>query len=254
MGCRVAVICLAVLLAGIISPSAARAATKSFRLEAPDTLVESGLLRFLLPRFTLKHGIRIEIVKEGAPSDARLSANAEGTPVFEGPEQTWSLSLTDTDNAYADTFADWLTGEVGRNTVDAFEVNGRALFSAALEKPKADESVILPGNEVAGEKLAEIHCGRCHMVNEATRLTTVGSTPSFAVMRGFTDWQTRFEAFFVLNPHPSFTVIDGVTEPFDETRPSPMVPVTITIDELEAILAFVSRMEPADLGAPIQYQ
>jgi hypothetical protein len=73
-------------------------------------------------------------------------------------------------------------------------------------------------------------------------------------MRSFTDWRARFEAFFALNPHPSFTQVDGVTEPFDISRPSPIAPVEITLDELDAILAFVSRIPPADLGAPIQYQ
>jgi hypothetical protein len=32
------------------------------------------------------------------------------------------------------------------------------------------------------------------------------------------------------------------------------VPVEMTLEDLEAILAFVSRIPPADLGAPIQYQ
>ena len=92
------------------------------------------------------------------------------------------------------------------------------------------------------------------MVNEATRMTSIGSTPSFAVLRGLANWQERFESFFSRNPHPSFTVLDGVSEPFDETRPPPIVPLELSLAELDAILAFVSRIPPADLGAPIQYQ
>lgn len=253
---RILVFLLVLMEAAALPSAKPRAEAKSFRLSAQETLIASGFLKYLLPRFSLKHGIRIEVVGEGAGADARLTANGEGTPVFSGPAETWALASSGDGQAseYVAEFERWLTGDIGQATIDAFQVDGKSLFSAALAKPDVQKSVVLPGNAAEGEKLAVIHCGRCHAVNEATRLTTVGSTPSFAVMRGFSDWQRRFEAFFVLNPHPSFTVIDGVTEPFDESRPSPMVPVTVTIEELEAILAFVSRMEPADLGAPIQYQ
>jgi hypothetical protein len=73
-------------------------------------------------------------------------------------------------------------------------------------------------------------------------------------MRGFSNWRARFAGFFAINPHPSFTIIEDVTEPFDQTRPPPIVPLEMTLDDLDAILAFVSRIAPADLGAPLQYQ
>ncbi len=39
--------------------------------------------------------------------------------------------------------------------------------------------------------------------------------------------------------------------PFDESRPSPIVPLRITLDDLDAILAYVATIEPAQLsGAP----
>ncbi len=92
------------------------------------------------------------------------------------------------------------------------------------------------------------------MVNEQTRLTTIGSTPSFALLRGFPDWSDRFEAFFVLRPHPAFTIVEEVTEPFDQSRPPPIVPIKVTMEDIEAILAYVSVMKPADLGSPLKLQ
>jgi hypothetical protein len=251
VGCRPVLLCLLGLVLGAVG--AAQAAAKSFRLSAPDALVESGVLKHLLPRFSLKTQIRIELVAAGE-ADARLSSEGNGTPVFAGLEADWVLVTLTQGNEHVGRFEEWITSDVGRNTIESFQPDGKPLFTAALAGPQKEESVLLSGDAAEGEKLSVRHCGRCHMVNEATRLTTIGSSPSFAVMRSFADWQARFEAFFALNPHPAFTVIDGVTEPFDITRPPPIVPVQITLEELEAILAFVSRIPPADLGAPIQYQ
>ncbi|GAB2184346.1 hypothetical protein LAB1_16550 [Roseibium sp. LAB1] len=254
MGCRALILLAVTLCSGILFHQPGNAQSRSFRLSVPDAIAETGFLKYLLPRFSLKTGIRIEIVGEAEASELRLSDGGAGVAVFSGLGKTWSLTTHEETSEHADRFRDWLTGDVGRRTVDAFEENGKQVFTAALEQVEDNGPVVLSGDAVRGEKLAVLHCGRCHMVNEATRLSTIGSSPSFAVMRSFSDWQMRFEAFFALNPHPAFTVIDGVTEPFDITRPSPIVPVEMTLEELEAILAFVSRIPPADLGAPIQYQ
>ncbi|MEE4014961.1 hypothetical protein V1T76_23050 [Roseibium sp. FZY0029] len=254
MGCRALIILAVALLTGILLHTPVTAQSRSFRLGVPDAIVETGFLQYLLPRFSLKTGVRIEIVGDTEPSELRLSDDPSGRAVFSGLGKTWVLSTLDDANEHAVRFRDWLTGDIGRRTVDAFEANGKQVFTAALKQDDDSGPVLLSGDAIRGEQLAVLHCGRCHMVNEATRLSTIGSSPSFAVMRSFTDWQMRFEAFFALNPHPAFTVIDGVTEPFDITRPSPIVPVEMTLEDLDAILAFVSRIPPADLGAPIQYQ
>jgi hypothetical protein len=246
------------LLSGMLLHAPGMAQSRSFRLGVPQAIAETGFLQYLLPRFSLKTGIRIKIVDDTEPSDLRLSdgssGNTSGRAVFSGLGKTWALVTLDEANEHAARFRDWLTGDIGRRTVDAFEKNGEQVFTAALKQEDDSGPVLLSGDAIRGEQLAVLHCGRCHMVNEATRLSTIGSSPSFAVMRSFSDWQMRFEAFFALNPHPAFTVIDGVTEPFDITRPSPIVPVQMTLEDLDAILAFVSRIPPADLGAPIQYQ
>jgi hypothetical protein len=72
------------------------------------------------------------------------------------------------------------------------------------------------------------------------------------VLRTLRDWEDRFQAFYVLNPHPAFTQVADVTEPFDPTRPSPIHTMEITLDDLENIMAFVQGIAPADLGSPIR--
>jgi hypothetical protein len=85
-------------------------------------------------------------------------------------------------------------------------------------------------------------------------MNAIGSTPSFFALRSLSDWEARFAAFFALNPHPSFTQVTGVTEPFAEDRPPPIVPITLSLEDLEAILAYVAALEAADLGAPLVHQ
>ncbi|MEP3048106.1 MAG: hypothetical protein ABJL55_22320 [Roseibium sp.] len=254
MCCRliVFVYLLSVSLTGFAG--SVKAEGRSFRLSAPDDLVASGFLKYLLPRFSLKTGIRINVVSEGEAAEVVLSTSSGGKQVFSGLDKQWSLETTDAENEYVPRFMDWMTGKVGRNTIGGFAGKEGVRFTAADAAQMGAASVVLGGDFVKGEALSVLHCGRCHIVNEKTRLSSIGSTPSFAVMRSFKDWQRRFEGFFTLNPHPSFTIIEDVTEPFDPTRPSPIVPVKMTVEELDEILAFVSRIPPADLGAPIQYQ
>jgi hypothetical protein len=93
------------------------------------------------------------------------------------------------------------------------------------------------------------------VIDASNRWNGLGSTPSFAVLRGLPDWATRFEGFFARAPHGAFTQIDGVTAPFAINRPPPIAPVEMTLDDLDAILAYVQQViTPADLGAPIRHQ
>jgi hypothetical protein len=74
------------------------------------------------------------------------------------------------------------------------------------------------------------------------------------VLRALGDWEARFQSFYALKPHPAFTQITGVTAPFATHLPPAIVPIEVTPHEIEAILAYVGGLAPADLGAPIQVQ
>ena len=221
-----------------------------FRLAIPVELENTGFMQHLLPRFTLKHGVRITKVSQDQEAAARFGS--EGSAVFSGLGQTWALSHDGSDGPVK--FADWLQSEVGRNTIAAFQSDGSAIFTADIAPTIVVADLNFDGDPVLGKVLSFSHCGRCHKINETNRMNDMGATPSFGMLRTLENWQDRFATFYVRNPHPSFTQVAEITLPFDAKRPPPIVPLEITEDELEAIIAYVATIPLADLGAPIQYQ
>ena len=235
----------------LLLPISAAAGDRDFRLNAPAALVESGLIKHLLPRFSLKTQIKITLVDGDA--EITFSPKPEGVPVFDGAGETWHMAV-DPVHPGAARFADWLTSEVGQRTLTSFNVDGTQPFTLPAKKKAVQVASTFEGDAKAGLKLSTVHCGRCHVVSEANRMNAIGSSPSFHVLRTMGDWESRFQAFYVLNPHPSFTQIEDVTDPFPIDRPSPIAPVEITLEDLDAILAYVNQLQPADLGAPIRHQ
>lgn len=235
---------------GLCAASVVTADDNQVRLSAPAELQETGLFRYILPRFTLKHRVRVTLEEGG---DATLGRDS-GIAVFSDAGGNWRLDRRADDHAGLVKFADWLVSDVGQRTILSFAPAGEALFAAPLEVAAASEEVVFEGDTQAGHDLSLTHCGRCHVVSKANRMSAIGSTPSFAVLRSFEDWEYRFQAFYALKPHPAFTQIAEVTEPFALDRPSPIVPVEMTLDELDSILAFVAAMAPADLGQPLQFK
>ncbi len=234
---------------------AAIAEDRGFRLGAHPSIVETGFMKYLLPRFSLKTGIRITLVAPGEPADASFSTNDTGTIAFSGPENNWYLDVGDTgQRKHVKRFAKWLASRVGHRTISSFKLDGIAPYSPKAKEVAAVKTVTIGKNAELGEKLSLRHCGRCHVVNEKNRMNAIGSTPSFSLLRSFGDWKARFEAFYALNPHPAFTQIAGVTEPFSDQQPSPIVPLEMTPDDIEAIIDYTATITPANLGAPIQHQ
>lgn len=234
------------VLALLLAPSA-QAQEKAFSLQAPDALVETGFMKHLLPRFSLKTGVRITLDQAGL-----AAFGADGTPVFRQGATIWYFD--NPGGANTDAFEKWLLSDVGKRTIDAFAPEGEQMFSSDVTVVVEEKEVVLTGDLALGEKTSLQQCGRCHVVNETNRMNAIGSSPSFALMRTFPDWQERFETFFMLKPHPAFTQVAEITEPFPEERPSPIAPIEVTWEEIEAITAYVGSIPPADLGAPIKSQ
>lgn len=237
--------CAVLMLA---SGVAAQAADKTFRLAVPQGLRDTGLMTYMLPRFSLKTATRVTIVAPADDADAVFGDS--GVVTFEGAGQVWRLEVGGDPDAQR--FADWLVSDVGRNTVDGFMVDGTAPFTARVKETTKVAVVQYDGDAAQGAALSLTLCGRCHVVGAVNRMKASGSSPSFAVLRTLPNWPERFTDFYTLNPHPSFTQVTNVTPPFDETRPSPITPVVITLAELNDIMAFVAAVTPADLGAPIR--
>ena len=232
-------------------PAFSSAQEKRFTLTASPELIESGAVKYILPRFSLKTGVRVSLVDSGGV--VTLSPGDAGTPVFQDPETgaVYRLVLTDQNDAFAVRFRDWITSEVGLRAVLGFKVNGKRRFAAVEAKAEVETAAQPTGDAALGEKLALRMCGRCHVVNKKNRFGGIGSTPSFGAMKNFKDWRQRFEAFWTLNPHPAFTQIEGVTPPFDKARPSPIAPLELTLDQVDAIMAFVIALPRKDLGGAL---
>ncbi|WP_424990292.1 hypothetical protein [Fluviibacterium sp. S390] len=228
----------------------ALAQDKTLLLTVPSEIADSGLWRYILPRFALKTGVRVTL---GADGEMELTAAPGGAAVLQSPQARYAVARVE--GPHAARFADWLRSDVGRRTIASFTPeDGDIAFSAPEAGAVDDTTPVFDGDAARGEVLSYSHCGRCHVVGARNRMNGLGSTPSFGVLRSMDDWSRRFEAFYALNPHGAFTQIAGVTPPFPETLPSPIAPVEMSLDDLEAILAFVSVLAPADLGAPLQHQ
>tara|TARA_B110000483_G_C18057939_1_gene489135 strand:+ start:51 stop:746 length:696 start_codon:yes stop_codon:yes gene_type:complete len=229
-------------------PAVAQAQNADFTVSSTRQIRDTGFLQHLLPRFSLKHGVRITQVDEGGD----VVIGGKGVPVFAGLDKIWSV--TGSKAAGPDLFMEWLLSEIGKRTIESFKLDSVAVFTAQVKDQKVAPVLAFEGDLVQGEALSLAHCGRCHVINETNRMKGMGQTPSFALMRTFDDWDNRFATFFVLNPHPSFTQIAGITESFAAHLPPAIVPLEITQAEIDHILSYVATITPADLGAPLQSQ
>jgi len=235
--------------------AAAGAQDVPVRLAMPERLIALDFDKQLLPRFRFKTRIAVEVVPEGAEADMVLGIEAEGgTRVFsDGDGAVWRIAATGGARAEeVRAFIDWLRSTPGQAAIEGFAPEGTALFTTEVATKTVAVEETLDGDAALGARLALVHCGRCHVVDERNRMGGIGSTPSFAALRGRERWSDLFRTFWTANPHPSFTQVEGYTEPFAVDRPVHIAPLEITMDEVEAITAFVSTIEPKNLGRPVE--
>lgn len=220
----------------------------------PSEMLETGFHKQILPRFKFKH--RVGIAPAAPDADADMAFGDQGVRVFqriEGPEVRLEILTSDPDRqAQAGLFLDWLRSTPGQAAIEAFEVDGAAVYTTEVKVVEVEVEESFDGDSALGSRLALVHCGRCHVVDDRNRMGGIGSTPSFGALRARENWSSLFYAFFYENPHPSFTQVEGVTEPFDPNRQVHIAPLLITMEEIEAITAFVATLEPKSLGRPIQ--
>ena len=219
---------------------------------------EAGsFLKHLLPRFTLKTQIRFTLVPPDDPTAEILLITDDGnggTDVFmKGPDGAGGTFVLRAQSAtdFTRRFTEWLTSDVGLNTIAAYKPEGAQMYFEVGEIVEVIEEIEMEGDAVLGEKLAFQHCGRCHVINDRNKFGGIGSSPSFGALRTLDDWQAKFSAFWTLNPHPSFTQVEGMTEPFDPQRPPIIAPLELTLEDVEAIAAYAATIPPKDLGAQI---
>jgi len=225
-------------------------------LAADPMLIDSGFLKFLLPRFSLKTSVRINLRPLGETQNPDMvlrrnrPADGTGKPALRMGELVFYISGVNP-GPNAQRFVDWLLSDIGQRTIAQFTPESGAGYVGAANEQVAAPVVVLSGNAANGEKLSFDKCGRCHVIGPRNRLKGIGSTPSFALLRSLDDWLLRFNEFYVRIPHPSFSQVTGVTPPFDPGRPPPISPLRLSMQDLDDIIAYTNTIEPADLGAPL---
>ena len=105
----------------------------------------------------------------------------------------------------------------------------------------------LAATDVArGAELAGEHCTRCHVVGDLNPTGGIESTPSFSGIKYLADWERRFGEFYILPPHPALVRIAEVTSERDASQPAFVHEIHLTLDDVEAILAFVRTLPTPD--------
>jgi len=95
-----------------------------------------------------------------------------------------------------------------------------------------------------GQKIAEQHCSRCHVVGDYNPTGGISSTPSFQLLvKRRPDYRERFETFYARRPHPAFVIIEGIERLMPEL-PVNAEPITLPLAAVEDILAFVETLKP----------
>ncbi len=239
-------------LAGLATGALAQEEAREFRLTVADEVAASGIIAYLLPRFTLKTGRRAELVKAGGDVVIGPGGAPSAVPLMARGGAVITLQVA-SDNPAAARFAGWITSEIGQTAIASFVPDTGAGFTAAPQVVAVAE-IIFEGDAALGERLSRPHCGRCHRVSADRSSMDIGSAPSFPALRALDDWAERFLAFYALNPHPAFLRVTGISPAFDPALPPPIVPIEITLDEMEAIQAYAAGLAPADLGSVIQHQ
>ncbi len=114
-----------------------------------------------------------------------------------------------------------------------------ALVLAALVFPAPGHAA---GDTEKGRAIAIEHCSRCHVVGGHNPMGGIGSTPSFQLLRSMMDWRDRFGTFYARRPHPVHVRIEGLPTLTD--LPPNAAPFTITIADVDHILAFAETLDP----------
>ncbi len=93
-----------------------------------------------------------------------------------------------------------------------------------------------------GEKLAKLHCARCHVVADGNAFSGIGSTPSFRLLvNALSDWRERFETFHTRRPHPAVVRFEGVA-PLNDAPPT-IRTVDLKLDDIPALVAYAASLK-----------
>lgn len=95
---------------------------------------------------------------------------------------------------------------------------------------------------MTGQEISELHCSRCHVVDDDKPFTGISSTPSFSLMvNRLSNWEDRFNTFFARRPHPAFLILEGSENPL--VKEPATVPIELRLNDVEKIVEFARTLK-----------
>ena len=230
--------------------------SEEIHLHFPEELLMVEFDKHILPRFKFKTQITINAVNSFENSDASIGIKTNGTSIFSDLNDViYKIKLSTTDESKLkkiDRFIDWLKSSSGISAIEGFELNGAQIFKALQLEKKETQEFVFEGDDENGLLISKKHCKRCHVVDD-NAFAGIDSSPSFHAMRSFEDWEERFRAFWTVSPHLNVISIKDVYDAGTKFSPVVIAPIELTLDEVDDILSYVSKIKPKDLGKPINF-
>ena len=222
----------------------------------PEELLMIEFDKHILPRFKFKTQITINAVSSFENSDASIGVKTNGTSIFSDLNDViYKIKLSTTDESKLKKiyrFIDWLKSSSGISAIEGFELNGAQIFKSLKLEKKEIQEFVFEGDDDNGLLISKKHCKRCHVVDD-NAFAGIDSSPSFHAMRSFEDWEERFRAFWTVSPHLNVISIKDVYDAGKKFSPVVIAPIELTLDEVDDILSYVSKIKPKDLGKPINF-
>ena len=230
--------------------------SEEIHLHFPEELLMVEFDKHILPRFKFKTQIKIKAVNFFENSDASIGIKTNGISIFSDLNDIiYKIELITSEEAKLkkiDKFIDWLKSTSGISAIEGFQFNEVPIFKAILSEKKEKKEFVFEGDSKNGLLISQKHCKRCHVVDD-NAFAGIDSSPSFHAMRSFEDWEERFRAFWTVSPHLNVISITEVYDAGSNLSPVVIAPIELTLDEVDDILSYVSKIVPKDLGKPINF-
>jgi len=230
--------------------------TNAFALSlSHEKAIPSELIRYIVPRFSLKTRIRFDRVDAGGDIQFVTEPPENGTQVLElvSGETVYIRAAGEAaQSTDYQAFVDWLISEPGRATIADFQIDGQQVAIPVDAQETAAVEVVIVGDPSHGQELSVNHCRRCHKVDRADKYSGIDNAPSFHAMRSFEDWYVRFSTFYTVSPHKALISVKGSGIEKDHELIT-IAPIDLVISDINDIVAFVHSLTPLDLGKPIQF-
>jgi len=220
----------------------------------PEELKMIEFDKHLLPRFKFKTQIAIKNSDEEDSHDVLIGIIEKGQPIFSDLNgflyRLEIITLDEDKRKKAEKFMTWLTSPSGIAVIEDFSIDDTPIFKGI--KHQKEEKIVMnfAGNITSGLSLSQVHCKRCHVVDN-NAFAGIDSSPSFHALRSIKNWEEKFRAFWTVSPHLSVISITDIYEAGSSRSPVTMVPIELNLSEVEDILAYVASIKPKELGEAI---